>query len=212
MDFNQLLSIIKDLGLPAIIFAILSALAKALATNSRRRSKETTLKWLGSTAAREPFQDDPIALRAINNLHKDLAFEKAFGLHLKTSTRDRILRYAEANADSIELDVALSMASQDLLLKDLHDAKLATTFSKTFNILGLVLHATFIGYCVLFFSFINEFMNNDNNTFIIVTLFLTMGALLLFTANFCLDCSKKLTDFSRLLDWELQQTKQQNIN
>src|SRR5215471_17104396 len=66
MDAQQVVSTLKDLGLPAAISAALTVLVKALFDAQQRRSKESLLDWVGQASTLEPFSGDDTALRALH--------------------------------------------------------------------------------------------------------------------------------------------------
>lgn len=103
MDSQAVVSILKDLGLPAAIPAMLAVVAKAIADHRQRTSKASLLEWLEKPQTRAPFAGDSRALKALDELHKSLIFEAAFKLRADTAMREQLLRFADENRDQLRL-------------------------------------------------------------------------------------------------------------
>ncbi len=107
MELQQVTSFLKDLGLPAAIWAVLIALVKALIDTRQRRSKESLLDWLAQPSAMEPFKGDDRALRALHELQQLLIFERAFDLKAESGVRNELLLFAESQHESLRFHEVL---------------------------------------------------------------------------------------------------------
>jgi hypothetical protein len=141
MDVQQLATILKELGLPAAISAVLTVLVKALSDVRQRRSKESLLDWLTQASAVEPFKGDERALRALHELQQSLVFERAFGLKAESTLRNELLAFAEANHESLKfqevLDAGRLISRVPLArLRDPKRIKAARMLSKGFKPIG----------------------------------------------------------------------------
>ena len=84
MDLQHVIPILKDLGIPAAISAVLLALVKAVSDALQRRSKQSLIDWFAQPSAIEPFKGDDRVLRALHELQQLLVFERAFGLRAES--------------------------------------------------------------------------------------------------------------------------------
>src|SRR5262245_41275646 len=94
MELKDLISLIKDLGLPAAITALVTVLANAVIEARKRRSKATLLEWLEQPNATDAFAGDERALTALRELRQSLVFERAFGLRTESELRNQLLQFA----------------------------------------------------------------------------------------------------------------------
>jgi hypothetical protein len=103
MDLQQVIPILRDLGIPAAISAVLLALVKAVSDALQRRSKQSLIDWLAQPSAMEPFKGDDRALRALHELQQLLVFERAFGLRAESGYRNELLLFAESQHEFFRL-------------------------------------------------------------------------------------------------------------
>ena len=107
MDLQQVTTILKELGIPAVISGVLLALVKAVSDALQRRSKQSLLDWLAQPSAMEAFKGDDRALRALHELQQLLVFERAFGLKAESGMRNQLLDFAESQHESLRLPQVL---------------------------------------------------------------------------------------------------------
>ena len=145
MDLQQVTTILKELGIPAVISGVLLALVKAVSDALQRRSKQSLLDWLAQPSAMEAFKGDDRALRALHELQQLLVFERAFGLKAESGMRNQLLDFAESQHESLRLPQVLDAG---LLLsragfRRLNDPKLPNKLNNASRI------AKWLGYLFL---------------------------------------------------------------
>jgi hypothetical protein len=142
MGVQEVIAVLKDLGLPAAISAVLTVVVKALVDARQRRSKESLLDWLTQASATEPFKGDDRALRALHELQQSLVFERAFGLKAEPRLRNELLLFAEAEHEPMRSHEVLDAGR---LVSRLPPAQLNSPKQpKVFDVLSRVLKL--IGY------------------------------------------------------------------
>jgi len=152
MDLKPVVALLKDLGLPAAISAVLTVLVKAILDSRQRSSKDSLLEWLSRPESRKPFKGDNGALRALDELQKSLVFERAFKLRAESAMRDQLLQFADLNRENMRFQEVLDAGRlvgrlSARRLQSPVQARLMRTCSKAAKPLGFLYFV--LGYVIL---------------------------------------------------------------
>lgn len=94
MEWDEWLSLIRDLGIPAMVTGLITLLVNAAVEARRRSSKAALLEWLSQPSIIDAFEGDLRTQQALQELRQALIFERAFGVRVEANIRDELVQFA----------------------------------------------------------------------------------------------------------------------
>lgn len=199
MEPSQIITLFKEIGLPAALLAITVELIKTSIAAKQRRSKTAILDWLGTSMPRDPFKDDKLALQVIDELQENLTFEKIFGASLSKHERERLLKYHTSSNDQADLkdtlDISIAIARTSGYDNIPHIKKFATLLDYATIICNIILIAALT-------SSIYIIPSTNHNPAPLLYLSIVIIATMFFYSFAISKFTKSLRNYAKLLEWE----------